>query len=141
MELRASDQDREQTAARLRTAAGEGRLDPDELEARVAAAFAARTVAELRALTLDLPAPAAPPTAASPTVARSRRERHGALLVAGPLVPLAVGLAIWGLAAVGAARLSWLLVFAVAGALRHRFHDADDDERDRRGRRARRGTA
>ena len=61
-ELRASDADRERVAERLRTAAGEGRLTPVELEERLEGAFSARTGAELEPLVADLPeAVAAPP--------------------------------------------------------------------------------
>ena len=52
---RASDAEREAAADRLRVAAGDGRLDHDELEERLEAAYGARTVAELEALTDDLP--------------------------------------------------------------------------------------
>ena len=54
-EQRASDAEREAAAERLRVAAGDGRLDPDELEERLEQAYAARTVGELEALTRDLP--------------------------------------------------------------------------------------
>jgi hypothetical protein len=64
--LRASDADRERVVDILRTAAGEGRLDVEELDERVSAAYTIRTLTELEALTLDLvpaghaqPAPAA----------------------------------------------------------------------------------
>ena len=53
--IRASDAEREAVAARLRRAAGEGRLEPDELEERLGAAFAARTRDELVPLVADLP--------------------------------------------------------------------------------------
>lgn len=53
-ELRASDADREQTAELLRRAAGEGRLTVDELDDRLAEAFAARTRTELEALVADV---------------------------------------------------------------------------------------
>ncbi len=53
-ELRASDADREQTAELLRRAAGDGRLTVDELDERLAEAFAARTRAELEALVADV---------------------------------------------------------------------------------------
>ena len=53
--LRASDDDREQVAERLRHAATEGRLSVDELGQRVDAVYAARTVAELDKLVSDLP--------------------------------------------------------------------------------------
>jgi ketosteroid isomerase-like protein len=56
--LRASDAERESTATRLRSAAGEGRLGLDELAERLDAAFAAVTRADLERLTADLPAQA-----------------------------------------------------------------------------------
>jgi hypothetical protein len=55
---RASDAEREAVVARLRHAAGEGRLTVEELAERVDAAYAAKTRAELEPLTADLPAPA-----------------------------------------------------------------------------------
>jgi hypothetical protein len=63
-ELRASDADRERVAEVLRQAAGEGRLNFDELDERLGAAFAARTYAELEVITRDLPS--APAAAAVP---------------------------------------------------------------------------
>jgi len=54
-ELLTSDVDRERVAERLRTAAGEGRLTPAELEERLERAFSARTDAELEPLVADLP--------------------------------------------------------------------------------------
>ena len=56
-ELLASDADRERVAERLRTAAGDGRLTPAELEERLESAFSARTETELEPLVRDLPAP------------------------------------------------------------------------------------
>jgi Domain of unknown function (DUF1707) len=53
--LRASDADRDAVMDRLRTAAGEGRLEPEELEERVLAALSARTYGELEPLLDDLP--------------------------------------------------------------------------------------
>ena len=52
---RASDAEREAVAERIRAAAGDGRLDHDELEERLEAAYSARTVGELATLTNDLP--------------------------------------------------------------------------------------
>jgi hypothetical protein len=54
--LRASDADREAVAERLRHAAVEGRLEPDELEDRLHTALRARTYGDLRRLLSDLPA-------------------------------------------------------------------------------------
>jgi hypothetical protein len=53
--LRASDADRDAVAERLRHAAVEGRLEPDELEGRLEAALRARTYGELDGLLTDLP--------------------------------------------------------------------------------------
>ena len=54
-EQRISDQERQQVAEVLRRAAGEGRLDVDELDKRLEATFAAKTYAEIAPLTADLP--------------------------------------------------------------------------------------
>jgi hypothetical protein len=53
-ELRASDADRERAADTLRRAAGVGRLELDELDERLNAAYAARTRAELERLVADV---------------------------------------------------------------------------------------
>ena len=53
--LRISHADRDRVAEVLRVAAGDGRIDADELDERLSAAYAARTHAELLPLTADLP--------------------------------------------------------------------------------------
>jgi Domain of unknown function (DUF1707) len=53
--LRASDADRDEVTERLREAAVDGRLEPDELEERVETALRARTYGELGRLVADLP--------------------------------------------------------------------------------------
>lgn len=53
--LRVSDHDRHQVAEVLRQAAGEGRLDLDELDERLEATYSAKTYAELVPITADLP--------------------------------------------------------------------------------------
>ncbi|MGN6188271.1 MAG: DUF1707 SHOCT-like domain-containing protein [Conexibacter sp.] len=74
--LRASDAERERAATLLRDHAAAGRLTPEELDERLDAAYAARTVGELTALAHDLPA-TAEVAAAAP--ARSRAlDRPGA---------------------------------------------------------------
>lgn len=55
-QLRIGDAERHQVAEILREAAGEGRLDLDELDARLEATYAARTYADLVPITRDLPA-------------------------------------------------------------------------------------
>ena len=68
--LRASDADRERTAAALRRHHVDGRLDTDELQDRLGRCYAARTEDDLRALLADLPperrAAGAPPGRARP---------------------------------------------------------------------------
>ncbi|GAA5144301.1 hypothetical protein GCM10023340_11880 [Nocardioides marinquilinus] len=72
--LRVSDAERHEVAEVLRRAAGEGRLDLDELDERLEATYAARTYADLVPLTLDLPddgsspLPARPATGPAPAV-------------------------------------------------------------------------
>lgn len=56
-EMRASDAERERIAERLRDAVAEGRLDMEEFEERLDAAYKARTHGELEPLVRDLPAP------------------------------------------------------------------------------------
>ena len=53
--VRASTEEREETVARLHHALGEGRLDLEETETRVAAAYAAQYRDELPSLLADLP--------------------------------------------------------------------------------------
>ena len=59
--VRASDAEREQAVALLQHGFADGRLALAELEERVGAAYAARTRAQLRDLTADLPAAEQPP--------------------------------------------------------------------------------
>jgi len=79
-ELRVSDADREATVVRLRDAGGEGRLTLEELAERVELAEAARTRADLDALTADLPAS----TGARPRLtATERKERRWVVALMG----------------------------------------------------------
>ena len=63
--LRVSDADRDAVTSQLREAFAEGRLTAEEFHERAEHALAARTGADLIALTADLPAPAAPQGAGS----------------------------------------------------------------------------
>jgi hypothetical protein len=84
--LRISDKERHQVAEILREAAGEGRLDLDELDQRLEQTYAARTYADLVPITFDLPAhpharPVVRPAAASPQVVPGAdKESHLAIL-------------------------------------------------------------
>jgi hypothetical protein len=53
--MRVSDSDRDQAAEVLREAAGQGRISLDELDERLESVYAAKTYADLAALTHDLP--------------------------------------------------------------------------------------
>ncbi len=88
-QLRISDADRHQVAEVLREAAGEGRIDFEELDERLEATYAARTYADLVPITLDLPVRAATDlpsqpassTTPSPVVAGGpSAERHLAIM-------------------------------------------------------------
>jgi uncharacterized protein DUF1707 len=72
--LRAADADRDAAAEVLRRAAAEGRITFDELDERISLAYAAKTFADLEALTSDLPGPGA--GASAPV---SRRVQPAAL--------------------------------------------------------------
>jgi hypothetical protein len=86
-QLRISDSERHQVAEILREAAGEGRLDLDELDERLEATYAARTYADLVPITLDLPGhphtrpvPARPAAHSPQVVAGPAREQQHAIL-------------------------------------------------------------
>ncbi len=64
--LRAGHADREQVIGTLKDAFVHGRLTRDELDTRVGQALAARTCADLAALTADIPAVDIPPAPAAP---------------------------------------------------------------------------
>ena len=89
--LRASHADRERVIGTLKAAFVQGRLAKDEFDPRVGQTLAARTYAELAALTADLPAglaAAAPPRRAAPRP-MSNVARAGicvAMAVAAPVV-------------------------------------------------------
>jgi hypothetical protein len=85
--IRASDQERESVVDVLRDAFTDGRLTFDEFEERTASAYAAKTWAQLRELTSDLPAqpllgaglhqrPQAGQPQAVPPVGQPRRRRR-----------------------------------------------------------------
>jgi len=67
--MRVSDSDREQAADVLREAAGHGRLTMEELDERLELAYAAKTYADLAAVTRDLPGSARAPGAVQPAMA------------------------------------------------------------------------
>lgn len=72
-ELRVSDRERQWTVDVLRKHTAEGRLELDEFSDRVTGAYAARTKAELEALTADLPVAA--PVPVGPAAPKRRVSR------------------------------------------------------------------
>jgi hypothetical protein len=110
-QIRISDADREQVAARLREHFAEGRLTQDELDERITAVFSAKTAGDLRRVMADLPGPApvpppswpsGPPWAGGPwMVYRRRRPR---------ILPLAL-LALIAVLVLPGAGLAFLVFF------------------------------
>jgi hypothetical protein len=92
--LRAAHADREQVVTVLKSAYVQGRLTKDELDARAGQAFAARTYAELAALTADLPIGGptvpGPARASAGTLGRAARRSGVFLLITVALVAGAV---------------------------------------------------
>ncbi len=84
--LRASHADREHVIDALKTAFADGRLDRDELDARVGQALTARTYAELA--TVTVPAPAPPHRPARPPV--NRQAVKWGLAATGAMIPPAM---------------------------------------------------
>ncbi len=89
-EMRVSDAEREAAAAELREHFASGRLNQDELDERLATAFAAKTRGDLNALFTDLPSSGHGRTGASAPGGGPRSGFSGA---SGPVGP---GAASWG---------------------------------------------
>lgn len=86
MELRISDADRHKVAELLRQAAGEGRIDLDELDERLEATYQAKTYGDLVPITADLPtaggaAPAPVPPPTGPTSGSPAVRYSGAIAI------------------------------------------------------------
>ena len=115
--LRASHADREHVVGVLKAAFVQGRLAQDELDARVGRALAARTYADLAALTADLPAepdramsPAPAPVPAQPRP-RNRAAARAVQVGAGAITALILAI---GVAAVATGHPVIAVVAAVA---------------------------
>jgi Domain of unknown function (DUF1707) len=90
--LRASHADREQVIDAVKTAFADGRLDKDELDARVGQALAARTYADLATVTADIPAVPAktpPPLRPARPPVNKNTVKWG-LIAAGAMIPPAM---------------------------------------------------
>jgi Domain of unknown function (DUF1707) len=143
--LRASDADRERLVEALREHHVDGRLTAEELEERTEQAYAARTLGELDALTIDLPpvatlAPAGRPVAATPATPSPspRMERARASLVRqalGSLVLILMMVGIWALSGAGYFWPGWFIFVSVAGLAWRTlsvFGPRSDSDRSRR---------
>ena len=114
--LRASDADRDAVADRLRRAAIEGRLDPDELDERLETALSAKTYGELDRLVADLPGVPATPRpprrtpAAGMAFAVALRVAFVLAVICVVAVAVAVTVAWWVLVA-----LIWLVAHGTRG--------------------------
>ncbi|HTX32152.1 MAG TPA: DUF1707 domain-containing protein [Solirubrobacteraceae bacterium] len=109
--FRASDQDREYIAERLRNAAAEGRILAEELEHRLEATFSARTYGELNAIVADLPCEAPRQGRPSRIPVRLRPATVVALVI---LFPMALALAAAALVAVLALFTAWAVAMSLA---------------------------
>ena len=126
MTLRISDAERDTAAGELSGHFAAGRLDHDEFQERLAAAYAAKTGADLAPLFADLPVPP-PPAAAAPMVwaqpAPSQRS---------PFLPLLVlVLVLTGVGSIAHGSPLFFLFLVVAAliwrASRQRRHRGDRD--------------
>jgi Domain of unknown function (DUF1707) len=107
----ASDTERERVVEALRGHAAAGRLDTDELDERLGAAYGARVRADLLLLLADLPAPTTP---------RPRASRRRLPNVA-PVVALAILLiAIWALTGAGYFWPIWPIGAVALSTVKHR---------------------
>lgn len=93
--MRASDSERERVAELLREAVAEGRIDMDEFDSRLDAAYKARTHGELEPLVRDLPAAGTAPAAPARTDAGEGRGRWAAKIGRGPATSKWAA-AVWG---------------------------------------------
>jgi len=146
---RVSRADREQVVDALKAAFVQGRLTADELDERVGQALAARTYADLAALTTDLPAdptpavqpaPAPPPAPArrlqNPAARRAVKAGAGAIGVA--VIALGAVIAVAGEPAAAAVIAVFMVVLAavataVVASLIHVALKLESRQRRRRG--------
>lgn len=116
--MRTSDKEREQVAEILRAAMTEGRLNLEEGEERLAAAYAAKYRDELAPLTVDLPdggRRALAETPAARLATRRSMRRHTAFVVAAALI-------LTGLWVLSGAHFFWPVIplfFLFGGLFRH----------------------
>jgi Domain of unknown function (DUF1707) len=116
--LRAAHADRDRVVFALKAAFVQGRLDKDELDARVGQALASRTYAELAALTADLPAgpadvPAGPVAAAGTAPAKPSHTPAQTLAIASKRAAISLLLSVALLEATFLTGFGGYLAFAI----------------------------
>jgi hypothetical protein len=146
--IRAGNADREKVVVQLNAAFAEGRLDVGELDERVAAAYAAKTLGELVPLTADLPADRQQGRPVTP----ARREEHVPAPAGGPSsavrwAPVTAGLGlflvnvlIWGIISISTGQVIYFwpiwtaipFALAVIGMVAGAGDARDRRNRDRR---------
>jgi uncharacterized protein DUF1707 len=112
--LRASDAERERTATQLREHCAVGRLTPEELDERIDAAYAARTVGELRALLSDLPPLAATPAAPGLDPGRERAKARVLHNAGWWAIIVVICIVVWALASPDGSFWPQWVIFAAA---------------------------
>lgn len=97
IDVRVSDQEREQTASMLRDHFAAGRITQDELNERVQAAYSARTQRQLADLLGDLPVLPATPQQVRAELAKRRSHLQRRLLqeAGGAATPFVICVVIW----------------------------------------------
>jgi Domain of unknown function (DUF1707) len=133
--LRIGNADRERVVRQLNDAFAEGRLDVHELDERVAAAYAAKTFADLRPLTADLPLgtppaprwpgePSRPPAPAQAADVAPRAAGRPPAAYRPFLGIFAINVVIWGVVSLANGHLTyfwpvWLLIPLGIAAVAH----------------------
>lgn len=135
--IRASNADREAVVRRLNDALSDGRIDLGELDDRVGAAYAAKTVAELRPLTCDLPPVSLGSARVPPQFPRAvgqARRRWVTVPLRYALIGL-LGVVLLTVAIVGAASawFVWIVLGVAFFGSRHRHHALAGARRGRGG--------
>lgn len=141
-EMRVSDAEREAAAAELQEHFASGRLTQDELDERLAAAFAAKTHGDLNALFTDLPSSGGWAGAGAGSGGRERENAQrvtvgrgiGRLVAATVLVWLLFIVGILGVFGIGTGRPVGIVLLVAAFALLRRLIFMIFGRRMRRGR-------
>jgi hypothetical protein len=119
--MRASDAEREQAGDALREHYAAGRLTSEELAERLDRVYAARTIAELDELTVDMPSLPVSPAARGTELAARRAELRSRLVqhAGGAFTPFVICTIIWAATGAGYFWPVWVLIFPLVFILRN----------------------